>query len=747
MLRGVAHRLRLTFIAALFMVARDCSTLAESSVGTMGLWNCMGQARFSKGVAFATLLILANPAVTQARDVAWGYNSFGVPGMVDMPTAFGRDDGELAFAVSHFKNQTRTSLSFQISPRLSASFRYSMLYDIRSSPSPTAKVLSFLFDRSFSFQYRLADEGRYRPAIAIGINDLLGTGVYGGEYIVASKALSPRLRASLGLGWGRLGSYGGFTNPLSVIDDSFRTRPTNRGAQGGTFEPQSWFRGDAAFFGGVEWRASDRLNFIIEYSSDAYQREDGSAFDRKSPLNFGLSYRYSDRTTIDVRYLYGSELGLQLTYALNPKKPRAGSGLDEAPPPVLRRTDAGEGYDWLDVDGDRFARETSRALAREGVTLEGAELDGKTLRVEVRNDRYAIASQAIGRTARVLSRSAPPDVETFDIRLAVNGMPVTSVILRRSDLEDLEFHPVAADLMRARTRIFDAPESLADLPGRWPVLDYGVAPYLTPSLFDPDDPVRMDIGLAFTGRYEPRPGLVFSGKIHQKLLGNLDKGNRPSTSVLPRVRSEAYLYYKGGDTTIPELTAAYYFRPGRNVFGRVTVGYLESMFGGISTELLWKPQNSRLALGAEMNYVRQRDFDQLFGFRNYSVATGHLSAYYDFGRGYKGQLDVGRYLAGDVGATLGLSREFGNGWKIGAFATVTDVSAAEFGEGSFDKGITITVPLDWVTGKPNKDRYSTVIRPVQRDGGARLGVTGRLYETVRELQATEMDATWGRFWR
>ncbi|MCU0803204.1 MAG: YjbH domain-containing protein [Rhodobacteraceae bacterium] len=660
-----------------------------------------------------------------------------------MPTAFGHEDAEFAFIVSSFARQSRNTLTFQISPRLSAAFRYSLLYDVR--PEPTSPVAEFRFDRSFSFQYRLIDEGRFRPAVAVGINDLLGTGIYAGEYVVFSKALRPDLRATLGVGWGRLGSFGSFENPLSVLGDGFKDRPgrTDIGL-GGQFQYQSWFHGDAAFFGGVEWQASDQLRFVVEYSSDDYAREDGAAFEHRSPLNFGVSYQYNDRTTLTANYLYGSEFGVQLTYVINPKKPRYGSGMDTAPLPILPASGAG---DWLDFTQVDSSASLSKALAQEGVALDGLEISGATLRVQVRNDRYSIASQAVGRTARVLARLAPPGVETFDIRLSVEGMPVTSVIIRRKDLEELEFHPVAPDLLRSRTRVLDTPESLQSVDERYPILSYGLDPYLIPSLFDPDSPVRLDIGVALKGRYEPLPGLVFSGVVQQKLAGNLDDITRVSDSVLPHVRSDASLYFKGGSTAISELTAAYYFRPGRNLFGRVTAGYLEGMFGGVSAEILWKPQNSRLALGAEMNYVKQRDFDRLFGFQDYEVATGHLSAYYDLGGGYLGQLDVGRYLAGDVGATLTLAREFDNGWRIGAYATVTDVSAADFGEGSFDKGILLTIPVDWVTGRPSKTKFSTVIRPVQRDGGARLGVSGRLYDMIRENQATGLDASWGRFWR
>jgi hypothetical protein len=705
--------------------------------------NLSRQPRFAKAAPLVLLLCCAAPLAAQERSLAWGYNSYGIPGMIDMPTAFGRGDAELGFSTSHFKNQTRNTITFQVSERLSASFRYALLYDIRSNLG--GPIDDFRFDRSFSLQYRFADEGRYRPAMAVGINDIVGTGIYGGEYVAASKTFSPSVRATVGLGWGRLGSYEGFSNPLaSLFGDGFNTRPGSSDGLGGSFEPDIWFRGDAAFFGGLEWQVADQWRLTAEYSSDDYAREDGAAFDRKSPFNFGVSYQYSDRTSVDLRYLYGSEIGVQFTYALNPKKPRFGSGLDTAPPPILGRDAPRE---QLDPGSQTFAASATRALAAEGIALDGIAANGKTLRVQIRNERYAMASQALGRTARVLTRIAPAGVEVFDIRLTADGTPATSVVMRRSDLEELEFHPVAPDLLRVNTVIGDVTESLPAVDGRYPAFTYGYEPYLTPSLFDPDEPLLLDFGVALKARYEPLPGLVLSGRVHQKIAGNLDSGTRVSTSVIERVRSEAYLYYKGGDTTIPELTAAYYFRPAGDVFGRVTAGYLESMFGGVSAELLWKPQNSRLALGTEVNYVRQRDFDQLFGFRSYATFTGHASAYYDIGGGFHGQLDVGQYLAGDVGATLTLAREFDNGWRVGAFATLTDVSAADFGEGSFDKGILLTVPLDWITGRPNQTKLNTVIRPVQRDGGARLNVSGRLYDRVRGVQATDIDATWGRFWR
>ena len=51
----------------------------------------------------------------------------------------------------------------------------------------------------------------------------------------------------------------------------------------------------------------------------------------------------------------------------------------------------------------------------------------------------------------------PATVDTFDIILTQNSLPVTQVTIRRDDLEQLEFQPGAADQLLARTPLGSAP--------------------------------------------------------------------------------------------------------------------------------------------------------------------------------------------------------------------------------------------------------------------------------------------------
>ncbi|MEL5875781.1 YjbH domain-containing protein [Cereibacter sphaeroides] len=708
------------------------------------------------GVSCAALVMTA-PALSETRP---SLNLYGATGLIDMPSGEAQPDGIFNTSITSFAGITRTTLTFQITPRLSASFRYQGIGDWNKSIPEADRVgvnkFDTYYDRSFDLRFRAFDEGRYMPAVTIGLQDFVGTGIQSAEYVAATKHLTPRLKVTAGVGWGRLGSYGSFggvgTRPEFVPQES----------EGGEVNADQWFRGDMAGFAGIEWQPTDRLTLKAEYSSDDYEEEteDRQIFDRKSPFNFGAEYEVSRGVQLGAYYMYGSEIGLGLHFVLNPRD-RATTGLvDRAPTPIRPRpARAADPEAWssewvTQADAPALLRNNmQKQLDKDGVLIEAFGTDGRTAQIRIRNIRYDAEAQAIGRTARAMAYSLPASVETFEIVPVVRGVPLSKVTVRRSDLERLEFAPNASGRLRPQVGVAEAGAPIAGLafdPDRYPSFNWSFGPYLRTSLFDPEEPVRADLGLRLRGEYELSPGLFLSGAISHKLIGNIGDQDR-SESNLPRVRTDNYLYSREGDTTIDSLTAAWYAHPARNIYSRVTVGYLERMYGGASAEVLWKPVESRLALGAEINYAKKREFDQGFGFLSgdeaYDVVTGHASVYYDFGNQFLGQIDVGRYLAGDYGATVSLDREFENGWKVGAFATLTDVSSEEFGEGSFDKGIRLEIPLTSLLGQPTRETAKYSIRPVTRDGGARLRVEDRLYETVRPYHAQEIDDQWGRFWK
>ncbi|MFD2173173.1 YjbH domain-containing protein [Rhodobacter lacus] len=704
--------------------------------------------------ACAALLCAPLPGPAQADPlVGTSRNTYGMPGVVDLPSAEVFPDGELGVSITAIGGGTfRNTLTFQITPRITGAFRYSRIPGLNPiQDKVTGKdtgEFEALYDRSFDIRYQIFTEGRYRPALAVGLNDFIGTGVYSSEYLVATKSIGERLRVTAGLGWGRLGSFGSIA--------TMGSRPEyNYASNGGQFNDNSWFRGDVAPFFGLSWAMNDRLTLKAEYSSDAYTQETTLGdWDRKSQVNLAADYLVAADTHLQFFVMHGDKIGLQFSRAINPHNPPFPSGIERAPLPVRPRPPrnadiAGWSGSW---SADPTAQPAIQgaladALAKDGQVLESMSLTATRAELRVSNETYAAQPQAIGHVVRTATRALPPSVETITVTSMRKGMAVSSVTFRRSDLERLE--NTAAGRILETSTITEAGRDPAQVvtDNIFPRFRWSLTPYGEISIFDPDNPLRGDLGAQLKGRLEFAPGLILSGTVRQKFVGNLDDISRVSDSRAQHVRSDLAEYQKHGDLTLRDLTLSYYAQPAPSLYSRLTVGYLERMYGGVSGELLWKPVDSRLALGLEANWVRQRDYDQRFSFLDYETATGHASAYYDFGGGFLGELDVGRYLAKDWGATVAIDRTFENGWKVGAFATITDMSNAEYGEGSFDKGIRLSIPVVWSTGKPSVNTLSATIRPLQRDGGARLDIDGRLYNVVDAAQTGSLYDQWGRFWR
>ena len=705
--------------------------------------------RLTKAVALF-LPISLGATVALAQGFGGGLNTFGMPGTIDMPTATRASDGTLAFSGFAKPDTVRATLTFQALPRVTVALRYASVEDLEYR-----RVFnSALRDRSFDIHWKVSDEGRYMPAVAVGLRDFIGTGIYSGEYLVATRTLTPRLRGSVGLGWGRLATQGSFSNPLGVLSDRFKTRPDGYTGLGGRIEVRRFFRGDAAPFASLEFQANDRLTLLGEYSSDAYPDE-RLGQQRKIPFNFGFRYAFSDTTTISGYAMQGATVGLSASFALDPRTPSARGLRVTAPPPILNRPARPAQAAWptawtaqSEMWEEALTNAWSTPFREEGLRLQDVTLEEKRAIIRMRNARHEVLPRALGRTARIATYGLPPSVEEIVVIPMVNGVAGTAVIFNRAALEAHEFDLDGAERILATTRFDDA----LGFPGvnrywqsRSPDREafiWSVGPYVTPSYFDPDQPVRADVGLRLDLRYHFAENLSATTTVTQRVAGNIGDGSiGPASPGYPRVRTNALLY-SSSSPVVDRATVDYTFRPATDLYGRLSLGFLERMYAGGSAELLWSRVDSPLALGIEANVLRQRDPDSRLGTGDLRINSWHASAYYSFSQGFHAQLDVGRYLAGDTGATLRLEREFANGIRVGAYATLTDMPFDVFGEGSFDKGIQLTIPLATLLGEPTTTRYSTTISSITRDGGARVNISNRLYPTVRESRQHALRRSW-----
>ena len=663
------------------------------------------------------------------------YTSYGTIGLIDMPTAASDSDGRLILSQSGFDGDRRTSLTAQILPRLSASFRYSAHGRNGNEAGGYSN-----HDRSFDLRFRAVDEGQYMPAFAIGLNDFIGTGWYTGEYVVGTKNIGP-VEVTAGLGFGRLATYGGFDSPMGKIDQSFKTRAGRNAGVGGELEATEWFQGDTAAFGGLAWHLGKGFTAKFEYSSDRYNRET-SYLEHQTPWNYGLTWNSGKGYFLQSSFLHGDKIALSAHLVMDPKDPPNGPGRELAPIPLRQKVLKSSPF-YLESTNETVLKTVLKA---DGFKLTSLDLEQNPPRLQLVNQKYRSTAQALGRAARTASRYLSDNFDSFYIEFIEDNLVILSAEINRNQLIDSVVSAEPSENFLDTVTFQDTAALGFDQSGS-KKFSWSIGPYVEYSLFDPLAPIRGEVGAELFTQYTLGSGFYIDGRVRKSVVGNFDKLLRQSDSVLPHVRSDHDIYGRDGDPGIDQLTITKVNKIMPSVYGKLTAGYLEKMFAGVSGEILWKPISSSLGIGIELSQVQQRNFDMLWGLRNYQVTTGHLSAYYFFKNGFMTQLDAGQYLAGDRGYTLRVGRKFGNGWHMGAYATVTNVPFAKFGEGSYDKGIFAEIPLDWSIGSPYRTTSKIEFNVMTRDGGAKLHTPYKLHKYLFNNDKNAIYHEAGRLWK
>lgn len=736
-------------------------------------------------------LLLAAPAVAQERLDSGG--NYGGVGLLETRNARMRPDGTLESGIAYRQQRTFWFLNFQALPFLETSFRFAQLLNGRAGSGTTT-------DRSFDLKLRLLEESEYIPAFVVGLQDFAGTGLYSGEYIALSKRWAD-FDFTLGYGWGRTGTTGMLTNPLVYLNESFRTRPRDVG-QGGV-PSNVYFQGeDTSLFGGVEWRpfaarGADSiwsgLRLKLEYNGDRFRDErPRPRGDTQSQVNVGLQWEPYPWVDAGVAFLNGTDLLVRLSFMLDAKR-AAPAG--PPPPPIQPRP-------WISPEQPAYGTRAAESAAaprivvpsgvREVIAATGplvpqvvvpaapaaapqvpsinladpriraalAEAIARQLRqagmrasridpaepvttIVLARSRFRTLAQTAARAVRAAQPALPPRTELVTVVMMEQGVEIGRVTLVRRDIENLQLGLSSPEEIAATARVGAAgapiPADAVSVPDAWPQFTWAIEPLVRLQVMDPDEPFRYSVLGTATGRVAFAGGWSFGGTVGVQLLGNV-ASSRPSNSELTHVRSDIARYLEESTTPILSLTAERIWTLAPDVFARATVGYLELMYAGLSTEVLWRPANRSYAFGIDLNAVTQRDYNGGLGTLGYSVITGQASWYQDLGvLGLTGIVRVGRYLAGDWGATFELVRRFQSGIEVGAFATLTNVPFDRYGEGSFDKGFFVRVPFDLFPGESTRASAAAVLRPLTRDGGQSLAVENPLYPLTEPGRRAAFD--------
>ncbi|MGI2058520.1 YjbH domain-containing protein [Shewanella baltica] len=282
-------------------------------------------------------------------------------------------------------------------------------------------------------------------------------------------------------------------------------------------------------------------------------------------------------------------------------------------------------------------------------------------------------------------------------------------------------------------------------------LSFNVVPSMVQSFGGNEGFYMFNIGLTGSANYRFTDNFEFGSTIYLNLYDNYDKFvyEIPADGTqLKRVRTLIRQYVHDNPVRINNLQLTWMDNLSDNISYQAYGGYLEMMYGGVGTEFLYRPLNSQWAFGFDINYAKQRDPDSVLGFfsdeHQYDpqtnqayrvqtgVVTGHATAYYqpEWFPNTLLTVSAGQYLTEDKGVTVSFSKQFDSGVIVGAFATKTNLSAEEYGEGSFTKGFYISIPFDLMTIKSTHSRAMLAWSPLTRDGGQMLGRKYNLFDVT-----------------
>lgn len=674
------------------------------------------------------------------RDLPILSSNWGVTGLIQAPTARMNPAGEASATLVRTAPYRWMNVNLQPLDWFEATLRYVDIEDKAYGPSSFSGDQSYK-DKSIDFKLLLRRESEWIPQFAVGVKDVGGTGLFSGEYLVASKRTG-NFDWSLGMGWGYLGARGNLSNPLSILSSKFNTRTRSGEVTTGTVAFSTLFRGPVSLFGGMQYQSPwDAVVFKLEYDGNNYQHEpSNNTLPQNSPINFGISYRYSPGIDLSVNWERGNTLGLGLSFHGRLDRMFIPKINDPARVPVLPY------YPTQEPDWVRVAAQLEQTTAWGVLQLRKAGSE-----IIVRFDRAEAQywNAYIDRIASVLHRDVPGDVLLFRIQSSDRGLGIHEYLIDRRAWVHAKIGYMPEH--KRSIPLFERPEepgfvypqvySLVDREPKQLNGKIGLTYHQT--LGGPDGFILYQIGWGALGSWYVRPDTWMTGAVRYRLIDNYEKFKLSSNSVLPNVRTRMREYMTTSEFTMPLMQMTHVRKLGNDQYLSVYGGMLESMFGGLGTEWLYRPWGSRIAVGVDVNAVKQRGYKQDFEFLDYGVLTGHVSLHLDTGvQGILTSVKMGKYLAGDLGVTLEMAREFSNGVKIGAFATKTNVSAAQFGEGSFDKGIYVDIPFDAILTRSSNTVAHMLWKPLTRDGGAILSRQHSLFDMTQYRSGKSL--IWGR---
>ena len=670
-------------------------------------------------------------------------SSFGITGVIELPNARFMDEASISWNFSGSFPYEYTSVTASPFSWLEASYRYTEIKNALYGPSAYSGNQT-LKDKGFDIKIGLLEESYNIPALAVGLTDIAGSGEFGSEYLVATKRFGS-LDFTFGLGWGLLGTNGGISKPLNFFDESFNFRNATSG-QGGEFSYKNWFSGKASYLGAFEYDLEKfGIRLKLEYdTTNPDQRKVVEKVD--SRFNVGFTYHYNK----NLKFSSSFERGNKFRIGFNLKGNFLNDTLKKpSPKNVVRLNEAQKKR--IQENNEIFYRSLNRSLREEGIYIQAASLDKDSVSVAVASNRFYSFTRTAGRTTRIISALSPDDIEKINLHMMNGDFEISTISVNKNEFDSSDkFEGSNAELLfktglssASNKPLYKNADFMPDV--RFPEFEWSMSPGLKHQIGGPEGFYLGQLFWKIDTSLKLKRNLMIYTSFGFNIYDTFDDFNNPSQSIIPKVRSDIQSYLDQGKNNIQRLQFQYFESPLKDFFLRFDLGLMEEMFAGIGGEVLYRPFEGNSSYGISLHKVKQRGYKQRFALREYETTTGHFSHYANLPYGVNSKISIGKYLAGDKGITLDLSRRFKSGFTLGVFATKTNLSAEEFGEGSFNKGFYISVPTQMFYGDFRSGNISFGLQPLTKDGGAMLVQHNALFSILGDSNRNSIIRDWNYF--
>ncbi|HCY63571.1 MAG TPA: hypothetical protein DHV59_12235 [Oxalobacteraceae bacterium] len=657
----------------------------------------------------------------------------GQTGYINMPSAAVETDGNFNIGYSYDSPYGALWATSTFLPFLEVTGRYVSITGIpgfSSDPNAYGGQYGRYKDKVIDTKLQFLEENGWRPAMALGITDVFGTGLFKGQYVVASKTFGPNKNLEASFGYGN-------------------QRPDG-------------------VFAGLRWRPQSLPDWalVAEYDANDYPKDfraaETDAGQRKKGPSVGVEYRWGwlgvqaarhrDHSSINayVSIPFGAREFIPKIYEppyYQPKQPR--------PRPTLEqwRNDPAHGTAMIDVLGKQDYKNIR------------AELKGHTLHLSLTNSRISNLGRAVGRATRIALAFAPAELrgihvtytrleqpiatyEFFDLDKLANYLDgriprqqfLETVLVRYPNQDDIQQADREGVLVgvkdNAGLEVLTAHdgESIQLISEDREANRFKLAPRVGFYFNDPSGALRYEVAAGANYNKRLGNGLYLNGAMGLKLIENVSGVTQPSNSLLPHVRTDVADYKRGSRLKLHRLLVNQYMMPAERWYARVSGGLYEEMYRGVGAQVMYLPKDSRWAVDLTVDALQQRDFQGWFGKRNYQTMTALGALHYRLPYDMTATARVGRFLAKDEGVRMELKRRFQSGIEVGFWYTRTngkDITSPGRPDAPYhDRGIFLSIPLRSMLPSDTLAGAGMAISPWTRDVGQMVASPGDLYDLV-----------------